>query len=402
MPVVKKKYFSVFFFLNLLGPMLCALPVMALEDPTKPLYDYGWYVSFFQAKYESRVDPRVRHDGLPSAYIKSLESNSKGWASDNQTFDAKLYRGKRMRFSGMVKTVDAKDWAGLWMRVENEQKVVAFDNMETRPIKGTTDWHPYAVVLDVPKDATTIKLGFTLSGDGEMWAANFSFAPVADNVPVTGTQPEDQATVPKEKETLLPQPENLDFSQRLPAWNVPPALKYWKAEGYRDDFDIAVNASSDYQGHPAITVKSKGDNPKATVEITQRNIAADAFRSSRTRFSCAIKTDDLFPGAGLYYGASGPPGPEHAVAYDTMFPRMVSGTTEWRRYSCVLDFPANTAEFGFGLFVKGVGSASFADAQFERVGEDVPVTGWKRISPPDTRKMEAYRSKPHYLDFEHE
>jgi len=37
---------------------------------------------------------------------------------------------------------------------------VAFDNMQDRAIKGTTDWRRYEVVLDVPEDATGIAPGF--------------------------------------------------------------------------------------------------------------------------------------------------------------------------------------------------------------------------------------------------
>ena len=36
-------------------------------------------------------------------------------------------------------------WAGLWMRVDKGKDMVAFDNMQDRPIKGTTDWQRYYI-----------------------------------------------------------------------------------------------------------------------------------------------------------------------------------------------------------------------------------------------------------------
>jgi len=44
------------------------------------------------------------------------------------------------------------------MRIDKETTQLAFDNMENRAIKGTTDWLKYDVVLDIPKDAPGIFL----------------------------------------------------------------------------------------------------------------------------------------------------------------------------------------------------------------------------------------------------
>jgi len=68
-----------------------------------------------------------------------------------------------------VKTADAQ-WAGLWMRVDKGPNMVAFDNTQNRSIKGTRGWQKYAVVLDVPQDATGIFFGVLLTGSGgEIW-----------------------------------------------------------------------------------------------------------------------------------------------------------------------------------------------------------------------------------------
>ncbi len=36
------------------------------------------------------------------------------------------------------------------MRVDKGPKMLAFDNMQDRPIKGASNWQRYAVVLEVP------------------------------------------------------------------------------------------------------------------------------------------------------------------------------------------------------------------------------------------------------------
>jgi hypothetical protein len=73
-----------------------------------------------------------------------------------QSVRAERYIGKKVRLSGLVKSQEVVSWAGLWMRVDKGKDMVVFDNMQDRPIKGTTDWQRYDMVLDVPPDSTGI------------------------------------------------------------------------------------------------------------------------------------------------------------------------------------------------------------------------------------------------------
>jgi hypothetical protein len=67
-----------------------------------------------------------------------------------------------------VSSKDVGDWAGVWMRVDKEKTVVAFDYMQNRAIKGSQAWNLYDVVLDVPADATSISFGMLLTGSGQL------------------------------------------------------------------------------------------------------------------------------------------------------------------------------------------------------------------------------------------
>lgn len=121
-----------------------------------------------------------------------------------QQFNSEHYLGKRLRFSALVKTQDAQDWAGLWMRVDNGSKMLAFDNMQNRPIKGTSDWRRYDVVLDVPQESTGIFFGVLLSGSGEVWLNEAKIEIVGAEVLPTGGE----TTHPMPDE-----PTNLDFRE---------------------------------------------------------------------------------------------------------------------------------------------------------------------------------------------
>ena len=92
---------------------------------------------------------------------------------------------------------------GLWMRVDGKRsQTLAFDNMQDRPVKGTSAWQNYEVVLDVPAGATGIFFGILLDGPGTVWMNSAKFEEVATSIPTT-----DKVKAP------APGPTNLGFDK---------------------------------------------------------------------------------------------------------------------------------------------------------------------------------------------
>lgn len=137
--------------------------------------------------YAAGVDSAVTYDGRASAYIGSKGSvTSHSFGTFMQTFAAKKYLGRRVKFSAAVKTKNAT-YVGLWMRVDGSLGSIRFDNMRNRPIAGTTGWKVYDVVLDVPRNAVSISLGLLDSGTGEAWMSGSTFGIVGQDTPTTDT-----------------------------------------------------------------------------------------------------------------------------------------------------------------------------------------------------------------------
>jgi hypothetical protein len=176
----------------------CALAARA-EVP------HGWFLAGSKpSEFEAGVDPGQAYQGHRSAYLKSKQLSVDGFGTLMQQFTAEQYLGKRVRLSGLVKSQEVAEWAGLWVRVDKGKEMgVAFDNMQDRAIKGTTDWRRYEVVLDVPKDATGIALGILLTGAGEVWLNGARFEVVGPDVAVTVSN---NAKTPD-------RPVNLDFAE---------------------------------------------------------------------------------------------------------------------------------------------------------------------------------------------
>jgi hypothetical protein len=150
----------------------------------------GWFAAGSHPKdYEMSLSRTGAHGGNACAYLKSVVTETGGFGTLMQMFKADEYRGKRVRMSGYVRSKDASDWAGLWMRVDGAKKdeTLAFDNMQDRAIRGTTDWKKYEIVLDVPENSEMVALGLLLSGKGQVWMDDLQFEVVGKDVPTTGT-----------------------------------------------------------------------------------------------------------------------------------------------------------------------------------------------------------------------
>ncbi len=122
------------------------------------------------------------------AYLKSTKSKvKKGFGTIMQSFKSDIYNGKKVKLSGFIKTIDVDNWVGMWMRVDGDTKrAVSFDNMQDRPIEGTTAWKQYDIILDVPKESAYISYGVLLSGPGEVYLDDLTFTVVEEDEKSTG------------------------------------------------------------------------------------------------------------------------------------------------------------------------------------------------------------------------
>lgn len=167
----------------------------------------GWDLSGSHPFYfEMGVDRETFHKGNASGFIKSTSvvSNHE-FATMMQQFKANNYLGKRIKFSGFLKSQGVDGFCGFWMRVDNAlQDVLQFDNMSDRPIIGDTEWNHYSIVLDVPENSAVISFGVILSGNGKVWIDELKFEEVDLSIPTTNM---DEST------DLLDEPINLTFEE---------------------------------------------------------------------------------------------------------------------------------------------------------------------------------------------
>ena len=179
------------------------------EETNMELKVKGWFLSGSNPfNYEMGIDHEIVHQGKASGYLKSKAvSDSTEFATMMQTFKANQFVDKRIRLSCFICTENVDTYAGMWMRVDDTMEdVLQFDNMSNRPIKGTTKWNHYSIILDVPPQSAVISFGIILSGQGTIWADQFIFEEVNKSIPTTNLEVHGE---------LLDEPVNLSFDEEI-------------------------------------------------------------------------------------------------------------------------------------------------------------------------------------------
>ncbi|MEO6953399.1 MAG: hypothetical protein ABI321_16480 [Polyangia bacterium] len=151
----------------------------------------GWLaVGTAPQDYELAVDDSEKHSGTRCAVIRTRADHPSGFCTLMQELCADEYRGQRVRLSAWVKTSLVEGRAWLWMRADSDTKMaIAFDNMQARPIHGSTEWTRHDVVLDIPDPTVVLAFGLGLQGPGTAWLDEVTLEKVGRDVPTTNPPP---------------------------------------------------------------------------------------------------------------------------------------------------------------------------------------------------------------------
>jgi hypothetical protein len=129
------------------------------------------------------------HSGRSSAYIRSTTEEPRGFGALSQRFSAREFAGEKIKLTGYIRAESVVGWAGLWMRVDgSDGGLQSFDNMENRPVRGTSEWVRREIVLDASANAFAIAIGALLVGCGQIWIDDLSLEVVPKETPTTAPE----------------------------------------------------------------------------------------------------------------------------------------------------------------------------------------------------------------------
>lgn len=129
----------------------------------------GWYYPTGKnGGYKASLDSVTKHGGKYALKLEDLKKEGEFGACLYQL--PAVYYGSKIKLTGYLKTENVAGFAGIMLRIDGNEGVLAFDNMQNNGVKGTTDWQEYTITLDYnAEQAQNIIIGAVLSGKGIVW-----------------------------------------------------------------------------------------------------------------------------------------------------------------------------------------------------------------------------------------
>lgn len=308
----------------------------------------GWKLSENSNDYISGIE-NYKAENKNVGFLKSKSEIKKvsQFGVLSQVILARKYLGKRIRYSALVKSCELEKWAGLWIRVDGDEfRPISFDNMADRPIKGTTDWTKYDVVIDIPANSDKIYFGFIMSGNGKFYFEDLKFEIVDKTVSCTG------------KNFKQPPffPQNLSFE--IPSLESYEVCDYWNFYNKDKIYDISVINDTVRNGKVLFIEKDK-EIIKSLAFVSQE-IKSRNYWDNKIKISVYVKSENVVGEARLIVNIN-----KIKNKFNYHRSENINGTNDWKKIEIITNVPANSKTINFGVFLLGTGKIWFDDFSFE-------------------------------------
>ena len=128
------------------------------------------------------LDSEIVHGGDWSVRIERKAESQGGFTALTKSIPVD-FQGRALELRGYMRTESVTEWAGLWLREDGEAGQVAFDNMQDRALRGTTQWTEYRITLPLAESASSVVFGALLAGEGKVWVDDLQL--LVDGKPVS-------------------------------------------------------------------------------------------------------------------------------------------------------------------------------------------------------------------------
>lgn len=306
--------------------------------------------------------------GKKSAKLQSLLPEQNGsFVSILQDVSPKLYLGKKVCFSASIKTDKVIGSAELWLLDQKEDEVLSFDDMSGRAPSGTSDWHDYSIVLDVPNDSKKIRFGFMLNGGGTAWMKNPRLQ-LASAQQSSTARPFDANKF--QLNQLSEHPDNLTFDDKTVVMDSnSDGVSQWSVHTDHG-FHVHVDQEQTFKGKPSVLADCTSQSRDGFASI-YKSFSAAKYRNKRVRFSGFLKSTASNDWTTLFMQVDAA---DHIISFDAMEDRPLKDLKDWKQASIVLDVPPESTKIKIGFLHTGVGKAWVSNCAFEDVSDNVPVT----------------------------
>jgi hypothetical protein len=299
--------------------------------------------------YRAGYDKVANSQTPTSLVIRSLNSSAEGFAGLSQKCDATPYRGQRVRISVWIKTDGVNGSAQFSFSVKDQAGARLVQGGDG--VGGSRYWRQYAAVVDVPEEAATLSYGMTLSGAGKAWFNDLQIDVVPNTVKLDQWQLPDLSAMPRLKlgSLLAADPEEALKSLVSPK-KADVSLEESGAEGRVLKFDLM------------------GGKPGFISSMTN----AEDYAGKKLRLRARLKTADLQGGrVTIFFNTQSQNTDDSFAAWS----KLISGTTDWKDYDCVIPISGQKAMVMAGMSAQGKSGSVFLKSLEVSLADDSPPGG---------------------------
>jgi hypothetical protein len=154
--------------------------VHSLELASDPRWEVptGWSaVETAGKEYRVGLDRQMRHNGVPSLFLRSLAGKPSGRLIVRRRFAGQAYAGRRVRLTAYLRRESVSHQAVF--------TVLTFTEGPHIEVAGTSGWLRHGFVVDVPPGAQWVQAEFRLEGAGTLWVSDVRLDRVSTALPLT-------------------------------------------------------------------------------------------------------------------------------------------------------------------------------------------------------------------------
>ena len=141
----------------------------------------------------------------------------------------------------------------------------------------------------------------------------------------------------------------------------------------KSKYEIGIDNSTYESGNSSAFVISHNNSIKEFGNLMQA-IKAENYLGKRLQLTAYIRSENAHR-VQMWIRIDGPnPKEGQSLEFDNMGMRPITGTTDWKQYSIVLDVPENSAVINYGFLIVGTGKFWVDNVKLTEVDKTVPVT----------------------------
>lgn len=138
------------------------------------------------------------------------------------------------------------------------------------------------------------------------------------------------------------------------------------------NYEIGIDKCTVFKGSSVAYLKSKDKLNEDSFGTVMQRFNAKKYRGMRYEFSCFIKTNNLTKSVALWMQIFNEKG--QLLHFDNMSNRRIQGSTNWNKYSIVLDVPDDSEMITLGVILYETGNVWLSKSSFLPVDNSVELT----------------------------